>query len=228
MKGGIGLSGTMILAFLAIGALLVLAIGLSAKRKKELAAWATQSGLAFDSRPDRSFDNRYPNFGCLRRGHSRYAYNIASGSWHNRFLESFDYRYVTGHGKDRTTHTFSAIIIRTELPLKPLHIRSENAFDKLTEFFGADDIDFESNQFSREFHVKSPDKKWAYDVLHQRTMEFLLQQPKYSIEFDTRCVICWRNRRFDIPTRENAIRVVEGILDRLPEYLIREQKKGVT
>jgi hypothetical protein len=162
----------------------------------------------------------------LHQGHSRCAYNIATGQWNSRPLESFDYRYVTGQGKDRTTHTFSAIILGSSLPLKPLHIRSENVLDKLTEFFGADDIDFESDQFSREFHVKSSDKKWAYDVLHQRTIEFLLGQPKFSIEFGTHHVICWRNRRFDLRMREDAIGVVEGILDRLPEYVIREQRRG--
>ncbi len=222
------MSGTAILAFLAVVAVIIVSLWFGAKRKKELAAWATQAGLSFNPAPDRSYDNRYPSFGCLRQGHSRYAYNIASGPWNERWLEAFDYRYVTGQGKNRSVHTFSAIIIRTNLPLKPLTIRSENAFDKLTEFFGAGDIDFESSQFSREYHVKSADKKWAYDVLHQRTIEFLLSQPKYAIQFDTQSVICWRNRRFDSPMREGAIRVVEGILDRLPEYLIQEQKKGVT
>jgi hypothetical protein len=217
-----------LLGILVIGALIVGGLWFSAQRKKELVTWSNNAGLSFSPRPDRSYESRYPRFGCLHRGHSRYAYNIASGTWKNRWLEAFDYRYVTGHGKDRSTHTFSAIIIRTDIPLKPLHIRSENAFDKLTEFFGADDIDFESDQFSREFHVKSPDKKWAYDVLHQRTMEFLLIQPKYSIEFDTQSIICWRNRRFNSQMREGAISVVEGILDRLPEYLVREQTKGVT
>jgi len=200
----------------------------SAQRKKELAEWATRAGLAFSPRPDRSMDNRYPQFGCLRRGHTRNAYNVAAGTWNGRHLEAFDYRYVTGHGKNRSVHTFSAIVFRSALPLKPLQVRPENAFDKLTEFFGADDIDFESDQFSREFHVKSPEKKWAFDVLHQRTMEFLLSQPRFSIEFDQTQVICWRNRRFNLEIRESAIRVVEGILDRLPEYLTREQKKGVS
>ncbi|MCK4570781.1 hypothetical protein KAT84_02405 [Candidatus Bipolaricaulota bacterium] len=222
------MSGITILAFFVIGALVIGGLWFGAKRKKELAAWATNAGLAFSPGSDRSYDNRYPAFGCLHRGHTRSAYNIASGSWNGRQLEAFDYRYVTGHGKNRSTHTFSAIILRSGLLLKPLRIRSENAFDKLTEFFGADDIDFESDQFSREFHVKSPDKKWAFDVLHQRTMEFLLSHPKFSIEFDTEHVICWRNRRFDLQTRESAISVVEGILDRLPEYLIREQEKGVS
>lgn len=222
------MSGIAILGILGIGALVIVGLWFSAKRKKELRAWAMQAGLSFSPSPDRSYDDRYPAFGCLRRGHSRYAYNIASGTWNGRRLEAFDYRYVTGHGKNRSTHTFSAIIIRTHLSLKPLHIRSENAFDRITEFFGADDIDFESRQFSREFHVKSPDKKWAYDVLHQRTMEFLLSQPKYTIEFDTQSIICWRNRKFDTPMRESAISVVEGLLNRLPEYLIREQEKGAT
>lgn len=222
------MSGLTLLGVLGMGALLFVAFWFSAKRKKELSTWATQVGLSFSSSPDRSFDDRYPHFGCLRRGHSRYAYNVASGPWNNRWLEAFDYRYVTGHGKNRSTHTFSAIIIRSQLVLKPLRIRSENAFDKLTEFFGADDIDFESDKFSREYHVKSPDKKWAYDVLHQRTIEFLLTQPKYSIEFDTGSIICWRNRKFTPPVRENAIHVIEGILDRMPEYVVREQQKGAT
>jgi len=220
------LSGITIFVFLFVAVLIVVGLWFGAKRKKELAAWATNAGLAFSPRSDHTFDDRYPEFGCLRRGHSRSAYNIASGSWNSRPLEAFDYRYVTGHGKNRSTHTFSAVILGSGLSLKPLQIRSENLFDKLTEFFGLDDIDFESAQFSREFHVKSPDKKWAYDVLHQRTMEFLLNNPKFSIEFDSEHVICWRNRRFDLRTRESAIEVVEGILDRLPEYLVRAQKGG--
>lgn len=222
------MSGISVLVVIVVAGLIVIGWWFRAKRKKELAAWATRGGLIFSPQSDRSYDNRYPRFDCLHRGHSRSAYNIVSGAWNGRALEAFDYRYVTGHGKNRSTHTFSAIILASGLSLKPLNIRSENAFDKLTEFFGVDDIDFESDQFSREFHVKSPDKKWAYDVLHQRTMEFMLGKPKFSIEFDTSHVICWRGRRFDLQMREAAIEVVEGILDGLPEYVIREQRREDT
>jgi hypothetical protein len=216
--------------FIVLFAAIVLAGALyfGAKRKKELATWAESRGLSFSPGADRSFDDRYPEFGCLRRGHSRYAYNIMTGTRNERPLEAFDYRYVTGSGKNRTTHTFSAVIVESRLPLKPLRIRSENALDKITEFFGVDDIDFESDRFSREFHVKSPDKKWAYDVIHQRTMEFLINSPRFSIEMDERCVICWRNRRFGVQHFEDALAVAEGLLDRLPEYLIREQRRKDT
>jgi len=205
---------------------IAIAAWFSAKRRKELAAWAEGKGLAFRPGRDTGFDERYRTFGCLRRGHSRCAHNIVEGDWKGRRVTAFDYRYVTGSGKSRQTHHFSAIVLRSNVALKPLRIRSENVFDRVTEFFGLDDIDFESAEFSREFHVKSSDKRWAYDVLHQRTMEFLLSMPRFSIEFDDRHVIAWRNRRFDVETFESAIAIVEGILDRLPEYVVRQQGGG--
>ena len=210
---------------IAVGAAVIaLAAWFSAKRRKTLAAWASGKGLAFRPGRDSGFDEHYRAFGCLRRGYSRYAHNIAEGDWNGRHVTAFDYRYVTGAGKNRRTHHFSATILRSNVTLKPLRIRSENVLDRVTEFFGLDDIDFESAEFSREFHVKSPDKKWAYDVLHQRTMEFLLPMPRFSIEFDDRHVIAWRNRRFNAETFESAIAVVEGVLDRLPDYVVRQQK----
>jgi hypothetical protein len=222
------MSGSAILVFLAMAGLMAISAYFVGKRRREIGAWAKQKGLVFSSRADRSFDRQYHEFGCLSRGHSRSAYNIASGPWNGRSLESFDYRYVTGHGKNRSTHTFSAIILESGVPLHPLHIRPETAFDKMTAFLGVEDINFESAQFSKEFYVKSPDKKWAYDVLHQRTIEFLLARPKFSVQFGRKHVICWRNRRFNTQVREEAISVVEGILDRLPEYVVRGQKKGET
>ncbi len=220
------MSGLEVVVGLAIVAMIAFGIWWSAKRRKELTAWATREGLALRPGRDHGFDERYPAFDCLRRGHSRCALNVMDGDWNGRPLEAFDYRYVIGSGKHRQTHHFSAIILTSDLRLKPLRIRPEHIFDKVTEFFGLDDIDFESAEFSREFHVKAPDKKWAYDVLHQRTIEFLLTHPQFSIEFDERSVIAWRNRRFDVETFESAIAAVEGILDRLPEYVVRQQQRG--
>jgi hypothetical protein len=210
-------------------AVIAVAVWFRAKRRKEIEAWAAGKGLSFLAGRDHGFDERYRAFGCLRRGHGRYAYNIAEGERNGRRLTTFDYRYVTGSGKNRQTHHFSAVVLGSDVPLEPLAIRSENVFDRVTEFFGLDDIDFESAEFSREFHVKSPDKRWTYDVLHQRTMEHLLSMPRFSIEFDDRHVIAWRNRRFNVETFDSAIGVVEGILDRLPEYVVRQQRgKGAS
>ena len=61
------------------------------------------------------------------------------------------------------------------------------------EFFGFDDIDFESDEFSREFCVKAADRRWAFDVIHQATMEFLLAAPRFTIELAGPRVMAYRD-----------------------------------
>ena len=195
----------------------------SAKRRRELAAWAAGRGLSFEEGKLNDFDRKYPEFGCLQLGGNRYASNLIRGRWGEREILGFDYHYVIQSGKNRQTHTFSAVIIASHIPLQPLHIRPENIFDKVGEFFGADDIDFESAEFSRKFFVKAPDKRWAYDVIHPRVMEFLLASPRFSIEFGLVSVIAYRQGPFKPADFEAACQVICGILDQLPEYVIRQQ-----
>jgi hypothetical protein len=200
----------------------------AAKRRKELLAWATAHGLGFSPNRNSQIVCRYPSFHCLTQGDNRYAYNLIAGRWANRDLCTFDYHYETystdSKGRRQThPHSFSAVVLSSAVPLKPLFIRPEGFFDKITEFFGFDDIDFESAEFSRKFYVKSPDKKWAYDVIHQRTMEFLLGMPGFTVEFAAHAVIAYKSILFQISDFERAIKVIEGILDRLPEYLVQQQ-----
>lgn len=194
----------------------------ASRRRKELAAFAAEHGLSFDEGKDRGKDDRYVAFKCLRRGRSRYAYNIMSGQLHGLTMEAFDYHYVTGSGKNRRTHRFSALIASSPVPLRPLLIRRENIFDKVTEFFGLDDIDFESAEFSNKFFVKSSDRRWAFDVIHQRTMDYLLNAPPFSIQFDESSIIAWRSSRFSPGDFDSACVLIKGILDLLPDYLFRK------
>ena len=199
----------------------------AAKRRKELQEWASSKGLRFSEAKDRVFDDRYPEFKMLRRGSSRYAHNILSGDWDGRRLQAFDYHYEThstnSKGQRQTHHHhFSAVILSCDLPLKPLFIRAEGFFDKVTEFFGADDIDFESAEFSRKFFVKAPDRRWAFDVLHARTMQFLLDQPKHTIQFDRNEIIVLSSGRYTPVQYEKAIEIGAGILDGFPDYLVKQ------
>lgn len=221
------------LIFILVAALIivlaVLAHQQAKKRRMALAAWAASRGLAFDPSHDSQMDDRYPAFKCLRQGDNRYAYNVMEGRTGDRRISAFDYHYET-HSTDskghRTTHShnFSAVIVETGLPLKPLWIREEHFFDKIGEFLGFDDIDFESTEFSREFHVKSPDRRWAFDVLQQSTMEFLLESPRFALEFQRSEIIAHRDRTFKPEDFEAALEVIEGVLQRLPDYLLGEMK----
>ena len=113
---------------------------------------------------------------------------------------------------------------KSPILLEPLFIRPENFFDKLTEFIGFNDIDFESAEFSKKFYVKSPDKKWAYDIIHPRMMEFLLASPMFSIQFDLLSVIVYRDNTFSPADFDAAADLVNGIFERIPDYVIQNQR----
>ena len=217
-----------LIIFLAIGiagAVIVFSILFTMERRKKMAAYAESQGWHFTPDKDKGMSDRYPSFKCLRRGHSRWAYNIMRGDRDGRDVTAFDYHYVTGHGKNRQVHNFSALVLQSPLTLKPLYIRPENVFDKVSDFFGKDDIDFESAEFSRKFFVKAPEKRWAYHVIHQQMMEYLLEAPSFHIQFDSRDVMVWRNRRFREQDFDEAFTLIQGMLERLPEY-VKKQLEG--
>jgi hypothetical protein len=88
---------------------------------------------------------------------------------------------------------------------------------------GIEDIDFESAEFSSKFCVKSPDRRWAYDVIHPRLMEFLLAAPRFHIEMDRREIVAYRSSNFRVGDFEAAAQVCRSFLAQMPEYLKRQQ-----
>ncbi len=205
--------------------LVILNIRQAKKRREMLAIWAAQRGLSFDAKIDRTFKERYPDLRGLHRGEdSQYADNIMLGSLGGRYLQCFDYHYFTTSrdNKGHTTthhHRFSAILLTGETNFRPLLIRPEGVFDRITAFFGFDDIDFELDAFNRAFYVKGPDRRWAFDVMHQETMEFLLDSPRFHIEMSGPDMLVYRGSTFDTGGFDDAIAVGVGILDRLPKDL---------
>lgn len=231
--------GPVFVAFfiLVVAAVIVGGICYSSKRRKDLAAWAAVNGLSFNPDKDSAMDARFGEFSCLQEGHSRYAYNIMTGSWSDPgdkdaplpdgltelAVCAFDYQYVVGYGKNQQTHIFSVVVADSPIPLQPLLIRPEGFFDKVAEFFGADEIKFESAEFSRKFFVKSPDKRWAYDVIDQRMMEFLLNVPQFHVQLSTTHIMAWRSSTFNPESFGSAIRLIRGMLVRMPDYLVQQQ-----
>jgi len=168
-------------------------------------------------------------FPLFKQGHDRSVDYLIEGKSHGKQILLFDYSYKTGSGKSETTHGLTALMIQTPVYGCGLTVRPENFFDRLAAFVGFDDINFEFEEFNRAFQVKCNDKKFAYDVFHNKMMEFLMEHRNLAMEwFDFRILF------YLFPTQHVHSRagaeylraMAEGFVQRLPEYLVEQQREG--
>jgi len=207
-----------------VGVLGYLAIQQERKRRDALRAVAQRLGLRFDPGKDRSIHRAFGH-SLFQKGRSREASNNISGvatlAGYPVEVRMGDYQYVTGSGKSRQTHRHSfACFLLPFVGIPDLLIRKEGIGDKLLGGLGFDDIDFESEEFSRRFWVKSGDKRFAYDVVHPRMMEFLMEGPTPQVEIvrDV-CLVQEGRSRWDPDTFEGAVGWFKAFLSRWPEHL---------
>jgi len=204
------------------------------QRLAALRAIADRRGWRFSKARIHDHDDRYSHFEIFRRGHSRSAYDTLAGPL-SVFGESayaqagdFTYKVTSGSGKNRSTRTYNFSYLIVELPVRPVPdvlVRREHLFDKFSSMLGFDDIDFESVEFSRKFCVKSPDKRFAYDLFTPRMMEFFLEGspvpglPAIDME-NSRVCFCDGSSKWEPEQIEGAIQWAERFFELWPEHLL--------
>ncbi|MEM1071822.1 MAG: hypothetical protein AAGH71_03255 [Planctomycetota bacterium] len=233
-------SGGLILIMI-VGPILLILVGIVAyyswkkeqARKAALSALAVELGLSWDPSRDTGHDDRYSNFEVFRRGHTRSAYNTMTGTHavggrpFPLIMGDFTYKVTSHNGKSSTTTTyrFSYLILHLPYPGVPdLLIRPEHLFDKLGSMLGFDDIDFESAEFSRTFMVKSPDRRFAYDVVTPAMMEFLLSLPSPPTIDMERSMLCLTDgrRRWTPEQFRGTLEFADRFLSLWPEHVVHD------
>ena len=214
----------IILIIIAFAAIAIISAIHGHKKEKErramLAAWASASGLVFSEMKNSGFDNRF-SLSCFRHGKRRYGYNLSHGERGGYQMIAGDYHYETesrdSKGNTSTHHYhFSFALFQPPFPLRQFALRKEGIFDKVTAVFGFDDIDFESAEFSKAFHVKCEDRRWAYDLVHPRAMELLLRHRELRVEADRGCIAVFTGKRWGIPQFEHYANTAIELLDGIP------------
>ncbi|THV42864.1 hypothetical protein [Glycomyces buryatensis] len=142
------------------------------KKIAEYRAWAAQYGFHYEPS-----DNSVVGLSTeepFNVGHSRKGIDVFRGMYKNLHIVFFQYSYTTGSGKERKTfhNQVVAIGLPTARPL--LDISQENF---LTKRFSKD-IEFENQRFNDIFRVKGPNRRFAFDVVHARTMEWMLSDQR--------------------------------------------------
>jgi hypothetical protein len=147
------------------------------KRQKEFAAWAAQNGFTYATEDDRYAELPWGSPFGVGFGHAALDVLTATGTARPGLCFTYRYKTETSNGKTTSTQTHYYSVYATRLPraLPELRVGREGFFSHIARAVGVHDIEFESEDFNREFKVNSDDRKFAYDVVNPQMMEFLMQ-----------------------------------------------------
>ncbi len=168
------------------------------ERQRELRSLALDQRLDFSI--EDPFDTTGEPFSLLQKGDGRGVENVMWGFWQGLEVRAFDYWYYeessdsNGH-RTKSYHRFNCLITLVDAVCPPLQISEENL---LTRFAGAltfRDIEFESEEFNRRFHVKGADERFATAFCDARMMDWLLSHGEgYGFEVAGDRLLCWTDR----------------------------------
>ena len=228
VAGGAGACQCAFFALVAAGivGLIIYGIMKARERREALARLAAQWGLQYYPDDPYGIPDRYAQFDLFDTGHSRSASNVMAGQVNGRDVILCDYRYKTGSGKNESTHSFQAAILTLPILAARLHVRQESVFDKIASWVGHDDINFESAEFSRRYHVKCDAPKFAYDIFHARLIEYLLacgDCPMLEMNGPTLLLYESNNK---IENFRRLMDIGQEIIRSIPEYVLHERGPG--
>lgn len=169
----------MVLA-LGIGLIVAVFVGsymLKLQRREGMANFAAKYGFVYTPHaPPGLLAYGFPLF---FKGDGRGAENGVIGDWKGMSFKAADFWYYTessdSNGKRSKDYSrFSVAVIELQAWLPDISIYRENVLTLLGDKLGLPDIDFESEEFNRAFKVKAKDRKFAFELIDPRMMQWLL------------------------------------------------------
>ena len=182
-----------------IGGVIWLGWYLAKKRREEMQLFASRHGLQYS--PHDPFQLHAWPFTLFGIGEGRKAQNVVWGPWNGgEPVCAYDYEYYTEStdSEGRTTrhyHRFSCAQIDVPAYFPHLQIARENVFTRLADRMGMADIEFESPEFNRRYNVKANERKFAYELLDARLLDWLVRFDQgYAFEVSANRILAYRKR----------------------------------
>lgn len=194
------------------------------KRQDALSKVALELGFEFHPARDQTkIGGRFDRINLLQEGHDRYTENHLVGRIENYSVVACDYHYAVGSGKNRSDHYYGVVFVEIPMQMPEVRIRQEHIFDKIAAAVGFEDIDFELAEFSKRYYVAAADRKFAYDLIHARAIEYLLEHPDYCWEFEGSTIAMYQSGRFKPEQIRPAIETAVGFIRLVPEFVWQER-----
>jgi hypothetical protein len=140
----------------------------------------------------------------FRSGHSRKWGYTLTGAVSGRPITAFEYRWVTGGGKNSHRHNLHAILWETPgTPggrLPAFTLGPENLLTRLAAVLGGQDIDFDdSPEFSSAYRLRGEDEAAIRAFLTPELRQFLALTPGQQIAAEGTHFLWWRHGRLPKP-----------------------------
>jgi hypothetical protein len=162
--------------------------------------------------------------------------NSITGSWRDRKIVFFDYRWISVHryrfrnrwnwawnddaAEYHRTHSRSAVAIQLGVSLQPVLIRPERLVDKALALVGYEDIDFDQlPEFSSKFYVNSPDRVAARRLVTPALAQYFMDHIRCTVDV----VGPWLLMHVDQTIPASRVQDWFDIAGRLSELVTREQ-----
>jgi len=207
-------------------AMAILAHQRQRRRRQEFMALAGRMGLHYtDQVSGETLRRHYAPLELFERGDSRRARHLLTGSINGREVMACAFQYtVRSSGKNNTSTTYhrGMAMLKLDLSVPRVLIRRENWGDKLAGWVGLEDIDFESDQFSREYYVKCADRQFAYKLIDPRMMEFILGEGDLQWEVCDGWVGAWREDELDPDEVADLLTALAGFCKNVPRLVEKE------
>jgi hypothetical protein len=221
----------------ALFGLVVIVVGIAAylayeaeqKRRRLLQGFALSSGWDYRARDD-SWTERFDG-GPFGQGDHRRADNVLAGRYGERDMVAFDYSFQT-HSNDSkgnrqtTTHRYTVCALRLPAYLRELELSPESLLTRVATAVGFADVELESEDFNRRYRVRARDPKFAYDVLHPRTMDALLARRPLHLRISGADALCWESGRLKPPQLLEHLSTLALLVDGIPSFVWSDHSPG--
>ncbi len=191
----------------------------SVKRRERLQAWATANGWTFATSDPSLVDfSRMQPFGA---GHAKKATEVLAGRYDGQSALSFTYHWTTGTGRDSTTHTAHVVGIVLPAYLPTLEVTPEGLGAKLAKLVGAEDLQFESDDFNRAFRVASSDPQVAHAIVHPRLMERMLRSDAVDTAWriEGTWILTWTSGSTDLDLLAPQLGLLSAVVRSIPRHV---------
>jgi hypothetical protein len=147
------------------------------KRRLALAGFAAQHRLRY-SRQD-PFDLIRLGFNLFSLGDGRGCENVVYGDWQGMATREADFWYYTESSnskgnRNRNYHYFSMVVVDAQAYFPHVTVQKETLGTRLAGHLGFHDIEFESEDFNREFRVKAGHQEFAFQLIDARMIRWML------------------------------------------------------